>query len=246
MPATSAEPLLQIDGISYRIGKKNILSNIDLHIHEREIVTLIGPNGAGKSTLLAVALGLKKPSAGRVQRRANLRIGYVPQSINRDATLPLRVSDFIRLAKRKIDPKTAQPLFADLGIDRLQSALLCDISGGELRRVLLARAMLNQPDLLVLDEPTAGIDASGQEAFYHRLNAWRQRQTLAILLVSHDLHLVMSATDRVVCLNQHICCQGQPIHVLQDPHYLALFGQKNRPDPELAFYEHRHHPTHEH
>lgn len=253
MPATgeyggiAMSALITLSDVSFSIDGKNILQSVDLHIDEREIVTIVGPNGAGKSTLLSVALHLRKPTSGHVKHRKKLRLAYVPQSINRDPTMPVSVMDFLQLAKSAPSKLAIQAILQELGLGKLSKTLINHLSGGELRRVLFARALLNKPELLVLDEPTAGVDVMGQEQFYEQLNALRERYQFAILMVSHDLHLVMSSTDRVVCLNQHICCQGQPVHVLHDPHYQALFGQlKQQPEqePKLAFYEHHH--DHEH
>lgn len=249
--------LLELHNISYSIAEKTILYDVDLTLQTKEIVTIVGPNGAGKTSLLSIALGLIKPSQGTViQHRVNgemLRIGYVPQAVNRDSTLPLSVLEFLRLSKAGRKKSEVLALLADLQLSRLQSALLSELSGGELRRVLFVRALLNHPHLLVLDEPTAGVDVAGQEQFYQLLNELRETYQFAIFMVSHDLHLVMSATDRVLCLNQHICCQGAPEHVLENPHYLSLFEgecthHKDRV-PELAFYQHHHdhdHCEHDH
>lgn len=242
------QALISLERVDYRMGDKSILQHIDFTLHSNEIVTIVGPNGAGKSTLLSLVLKLNQPTAGTVSYHQPLKIGYVPQSVNRDYTMPVSVLDFIMLTKQRKKKHEAIAIIQELGLTGLQSAFISELSGGELRRVLLARALLNHPDVLVLDEPTAGVDVSGQEQFYQQLGQWRDKYQFAILMVSHDLHLVMSKTDRVLCLNQHICCQGQPVQVLKDPHYLALFGQHesiNTPESsELAFYEHHHDHTH--
>lgn len=243
---TEPTALIDLHAVSLSIDKKTILQKINLRIKEKEIVTLVGPNGAGKSTLLKIALGLTKPSSGSVYRRPALSIGYVPQSVNKDYTMPVSVTDFIRLAKTKHSYQNYQQIMQELSLQSLEQKLISELSGGELRRVLFARALLNKPELLVLDEPTAGVDVNGQEAFYQQLKSLREQYGFAILMVSHDLHLVMSATDRVICLNQHICCQGHPVHVLEDPHYQALFSDKPATsDMAIAFYEHHHDHVHE-
>lgn len=243
---TEPTALIDLHAVSLSIDKKTILQKINLRIKEKEIVTLVGPNGAGKSTLLKIALGLTKPSSGSVYRRPALSIGYVPQSVNKDYTMPVSVTDFIRLAKTKHSYQNYQQIMQELSLQSLEQKLISELSGGELRRVLFARALLNKPELLVLDEPTAGVDVNGQEAFYQQLKSLREQYGFAILMVSHDLHLVMSATDRVICLNQHICCQGHPVHVLEDPHYQALFSDKPAmSDMAIAFYEHHHDHVHE-
>lgn len=219
--------LLSLSDISYRIGDKYILEPLNFTLNAKEIVTIVGPNGAGKTTLLSIALGLIKPTTGQVKRHLldgqPLRIGYVPQLVNRDPTLPLNVMEFLSLSRSRPKAAVMAQLLDDLGLSSLAKAFLSDLSGGELRRVLFARALLNRPHLLVLDEPTAGVDAVGQTAFYQQLNGLRDRYHFTILMVSHDLHWVMSATDRVICLNKHICCQGEPSHVVNHPHYQALF-----------------------
>ncbi len=233
------DTLLTLDNIGFRIGDKTILHDVSFSLHDNEIITIVGPNGAGKSTLLSLALGLQTPTAGRVIQHRALRIGYVPQFINRDETMPMTVRDFVKLTKSPFSEATMRALFEELDLTRMETTILNHLSGGELRRVLLARALLSRPDILMLDEPTAGVDVAGQVAFYRRLSEWRERQHFAILMVSHDLHLVMGATDRVICLNKHICCQGEPVHVLQNEHYVALFGHSHlSEEAELSFYQH--------
>jgi len=244
--------LLTLSNISFEINGKKILQQVDLSLHEKEIVTIVGPNGAGKTTLLSIALGLIKPTSGTVKHHTidgkPLRIGYVPQQVNRDPTMPITVMEFMQLARHCPPKKDVQALLSELDLASLSSSFLNDLSGGELRRILFARALLNHPHLLVLDEPTAGVDVAGQEHFYRQLNTLRERYHFSILMVSHDLHLVMSATDRVICLNQHICCQGQPAQVVNSPQYSALFDQENPTNQdelsELAFYQHQHDHTH--
>lgn len=237
--------LLNLSAVGYRVGDKQILETVDFALNAEEIVTIVGPNGAGKTTLLSIALGLIKPTSGQVSRRSPdeqaLRIGYVPQLVNRDSTLPLNVREFLGLSKSRPRAVVIEQLLDDLGLSPLAKTFLSELSGGELRRVLFARALLNRPHLLVLDEPTAGVDAVGQTAFYQQLNGLRERYRFTILMVSHDLHWVMSATDRVICLNKHICCQGEPSYVINHPNYRALFECEqdsiSNHLPKLAFYQ---------
>lgn len=249
--------LLALDNINLTLDGKVILNDVSLSVAKDEIVTLVGPNGAGKSTLISIALGLRQADSGRVRRSPDMCIGYVPQSVNRDYTMPVSVKDFILLTKTRPNKTVYNDTIERLSLTAMQDKQISDLSGGELRRVLFARALLNHPDLLVLDEPTAGVDVAGQKNFYHDLNLLRQQYGFSILMVSHDLHLVMSATDRVICLNQHICCQGQPTHVLRDPQYQQLFycqGDNHQNtslassingESELAFYEHHHDHVHD-
>ncbi|MGY0399954.1 MAG: metal ABC transporter ATP-binding protein [Ostreibacterium sp.] len=246
--------LLSLNSVDYQIGNKQILQQINLSLSENEIVTVVGPNGAGKTTLLLITLGLVKPTSGQVifsKKTGKLpRIGYVPQTLNRDSTMPISVLEFILLSKKRQSKKKVMQLLVELSLAHLASSFISELSGGEMRRVLFARALLNQPQLLVLDEPTAGVDVAGQEEFYHQLNILRKAYGFSILMVSHDLHLVMSTTDRVVCLNGHICCQGKPEKVINHPNYQSLFiaeNTDNRAISELAFYQHDHdHVHHEH
>ncbi len=247
--------LLTLQNISYKIGDKTILSAVDLTLYEQEIVTIVGPNGAGKTSLLAIILGLIPATGGKVIRHTIhgkiLRLAYVPQIMNRDSTLPINVMEFLRLSRQRPAKAQVEQLLDELALSAFKYTLISDLSGGEVRRILFARALLNRPQLLVLDEPMAGVDVAGQERFYQRLNQFRKRYQFAVLMVSHDLHLVMSASDRVICLNQHICCQGKPAQVINNPHYRNLFKQESENDEqlaELAFYRHSHnshgHDTH--
>lgn len=234
--------LTTLNNISVALGSRKVLSNISLSLQSGRILTLLGPNGAGKSTLVRVVLGLIPPTEGTLEREPGLRIGYVPQKLYLNATLPLTVSRFMRL---KPGVKKAAILPA---LKRVQAAHLLDqpmqkLSGGENQRVLLARALLNQPQLLVLDEPTQGVDVNGQLALYDLIDQLRKELGCAVLMVSHDLHLVMAKTDEVLCLNQHICCSGAPEVVSLHPEFIAMFG--NRGAEQLAIYRHHHNHRHD-
>lgn len=234
--------LLEAKGVTVVRGGRALLDHIDLEIAPREIVTVVGLNGSGKTTLLHVLLGLIAPDKGQVVRRPNLRIGYSPQHINRDATLPLTVEGFLRLAGPIAKDRIDQAL-RDVGAEQTRASQLFDLSGGELHRVLLARALLRNPELLVLDEPMSGVDVTGQAELYHLIGELRDKLGCGVLLVSHDLHIVMAKTDQVVCLNHHICCRGKPQAVVRDPSFIALFGSRIAED--LAIYPHAHDHAHD-
>lgn len=238
MPDADSRPAL-VSGreISVRHGDRAILDDVDIAVHRDEIVTLIGPNGSGKTTLIRVLLGLRKPTAGRLQREDGIVIGYVPQHLQIDRTLPLTVRQFLLLGRRAPTERLRQALL-EVGVPNLLTAPFHLLSGGEVRRVMLARALLRDPDLLVLDEPMANVDVAGQTELYALIQTIRRRRRCGVLLVSHDLHLVMAATDRVLCLNGHVCCSGRPDDVSQHPEYLALFGSKV--GGSLAVYTHHH------
>lgn len=223
------------------MGNRHVLQNVSLHLTRGQILTLIGPNGAGKTTLVKLALGLLAPSSGIVQRTEGMRIGYMPQRLQVDATLPITVHRFLQLVPGARAGEIAAAL-AEVGASRVQHSRLQALSGGEMQRVLLARALLGKPDLLVLDEPTQGVDLKGQAELYHLITQLRDRHGCGVLMVSHDLHLVMSATDEVICLNQHVCCHGHPEQVSSDPAYLELFGKSGA--QAMAVYTHHH--NHEH
>lgn len=237
--------LLSLEKIHFARGGKIILQDINLSVCAGEIVTLIGPNGAGKSSVVKIALNLCTPNRGLVQRCAGLRIGYVPQKMELEQTLPLTVQRFLKLTPRHPPASLELELehaLAQAGAHPLRDAALHALSGGEMRRVLLARALLHHPDLLIMDEPSAGMDINGQAELYRLLQTIREQRRCGILLVSHDLYMVMATTDRVFCLNRHLCCSGPPQDVRQHPEFVALFGQRTA--AELAIYHHHH--DHEH
>ena len=234
--------LLAAKSINKDFAGKKILENISLTVEEGQIVTLIGPNGAGKTTLVRIALGLLQPDSGSIYHRANLRIGYMPQQVHIEPTLPLTVNRFLQLANRK-DKALLFGTLKELKISHLESRQLTAVSGGELQRVLLARALLRRPQLLILDEPAQGVDLAGQAELYQLISGISDRHRCGVLMISHDLHLVMSSTDEVICLNHHICCHGKPEHVTNDPAYLNLFGANA--SQNLAVYTHHHDHDHE-
>lgn len=233
--------LIQAQNISLNLDGKQILQNINLQIDEKQIVTLIGPNGAGKTTLVKIVLGLLAASAGNVNLRKNLRIGYMPQRLHIDNSMPISVQKFLHLAVRA-KPELIEKVLAEVKATHLLHSQIHSLSGGELQRVLLARSLIQDPELLVLDEPVQGVDISGQAELYALIASIRDSHQCGILMVSHDLHLVMSATDEVICLNQHICCHGHPEQVSNDPAYLELFGKKQA--AALAVYSHHHNHSH--
>ena len=233
---TAPGPLVSGIGIEVRHGRRTVLENVDIAIHRNELVTLIGPNGSGKTTLVRVLLGLEKPGKGSVASAADLRVGYTPQLLTVDRTLPLDVQRFLAMSGIS-DPDILQETLTSVGASAVFNQEIRLLSGGELKRVMLARALLREPDLLVLDEPTANVDVHGQTEFYELIRKIRDERGCGILLASHDLHLVMSATDRVVCLNGHVCCSGLPDAVSRDPAYLELFGEAAS---AVAFYSHDH------
>ncbi|MEN9433863.1 MAG: hypothetical protein RLZZ422_1452 [Pseudomonadota bacterium] len=233
----SEQVLAALEHVSLRLNQRDILHDISLEVHSSKVLTLIGPNGAGKSSLLKVLLGLEKPTSGKVWRKPQLKIGYVPQKFQLEPLMPLTVERFVCLGNNN---KTQVPeALKAVGIEHLQQASLQGLSGGEMQRVLLARAVLNQPELLVLDEPGQGVDVAGLSELYQLLATLKSTYGYGVVLVSHDLHLVMAATDQVLCLNTHVCCSGKPEMVTSHPEYLKLFGLPNV-GQGLAVYTHHH------
>jgi zinc transport system ATP-binding protein len=241
-PLSKLPVLLQLHDVAYEQGARHILHHVSLQIAEDQIVTLIGPNGAGKTTLVKIALGLLPATEGIVTRLPALRIGYMPQRLRLESTMPLTVRRFLQLVPGTDDAAIAAAL-DEVGAATVLRASLHDLSGGELQRILLARALLRKPQLLVLDEPTQGVDLKGQAELYRLITQIRDRHHCGVLMVSHDLHLVMSATDEVICLNQHVCCHGHPEQVSNDPVYLEMFGRKGA--EAMAVYTHHHNHHHD-
>jgi zinc transport system ATP-binding protein len=235
--------LLSATRLTIRLNGADVLSDVSLAIAPAEIVTIVGPNGSGKSTLLRGLLGILAPASGSVTRRSGLRVGYVPQKLQIDRTLPLTVRRFLSLPVRR-SPAEAQAALARVGLPDVADRQMTDLSGGQFQRVLLARALLVRPELLVLDEPTQGLDQPGEAAFYRLIAEVRAETGAAVLMVSHDLHVVMSASDRVICLNGHVCCEGTPRVVSNAPEYRALFGLGTQ--GALALYQHVHDHDHDH
>lgn len=236
------EPLLTVEGVSLAIRGNSILQDVNLQVSTGEIVALIGPNGAGKSTLVRVVLGLLQPERGRVWRKPGARIGYMPQRLAVDETLPLTARRFITLGM-PASREQVRAVLEEVGATRVLDTPVQAVSGGEMQRVLLARALLREPDLLVLDEPIQGVDLNGQYELYDLISDLRRKRGCGILMVSHELHLVMAATDHVLCLNRHVCCSGHPEHVARDPAYLQLFGIDGA--RRLAVYHHHHNHRHD-
>jgi len=240
-PARSAhDTLISGRGLTLSRGGRAILDRVDVDISAGEIVTLIGPNGAGKTSLVRVLLGLETADAGTVTRAPGLVVGYVPQRFDRDAAIPMTVRRFLTLGAR-ISQDAAERALGEVGAGRVADRQLSQLSGGELQRVILARALVREPRLIVLDEPARGVDHLGEADLYALIGRLRDERGLGVLLVSHDLHVVMAQSDRVLCINRHVCCHGVPETVAQHPEYVRLFG-----DAARAFAIYQHHHDHEH
>ena len=232
--------LVKLNGVGLKQNEKWLVKGVSLKVERGKIVTLIGPNGSGKSTTAKIALGIYKNIEGQVEKFTN-NIGYVPQKISIDWTLPLRVKDFMLLTDNLKDDALDEALTLT-GVKHLKDKNLGNLSGGEFQRVLLARAISKKPELLVLDEPVQGVDFTGEIALYELIKKISEKLNCGILLISHDLHTVMTATDHVVCLNGHVCCSGSPKDVARNNEYKALFGEQA--SQTLSVYEHKH--DHEH
>lgn len=235
--------LLSATNIGVRFGNHHVLEAVDFTLTKGEIVTIVGPNGSGKSTLLRVLVGAIEPDQGHVDRADGLRIGYVPQKLHVDQTMPITVRRFLDLPKR-VGRAAADKALEVAGVAHVAGTQMSDLSGGQFQRVLLARAILTEPDVLMLDEATQGLDQPGSANFYQQIDAVRQSMGCAVLMVSHELHVVMSASDRVICLNGHVCCEGTPDVVSAAPAYRELFGSGT--GGALALYRHDHDHHHDH
>ena len=232
--------LVKLDNVGISINDKWLVKGVSLQVEKNKIVTLTGPNGSGKSTTAKIALGIYKKIQGKVEKYTN-KVGYVPQKISIDWTLPLRVKDFMTLTE-SLDNETITEALSLTGVIHLKEKNLSDLSGGEFQRVLLARAISKKPELLVLDEPVQGVDFTGEIALYELIKKICDELNCGILLISHDLHTVMTATDHVVCLNGHVCCSGSPMDVAKNNEYKAIFGEQA--SQILTRYEHRHDHIH--
>lgn len=240
----SGTELIALKDLSVRYGARDVLSHVSLAIEPGEIVTIVGPNGSGKTSLLRALIGAVKPARGTVSRKPRLKIGYVPQQLHIDPTLPITVARFLRLPGGASTSAIGEAL-QSAGVPDLSNRQMSELSGGQFQRVLLARALISKPDLLLLDEATQGLDQPGSAAFYRQIEDVRRRTGCAILMISHELHVVMSASDRVVCLNGHICCEGAPATVASAPEYRALFGTGTGGALALYRHEHDHHHNHD-
>ncbi|GGK62496.1 zinc ABC transporter ATP-binding protein ZnuC [Amphritea balenae] len=237
----SQTELIKIDQLNINFGENRVISDVSLSLKRGEITTLIGPNGAGKTTLVKAVLGLLNPSSGTITRNEALRIGYMPQKLHIDTTFPLTVERFLKTAAFSGTDDQLDAL-RSVKAETLLKQSVHSLSGGEMQRVLLARALLRKPELLVLDEPAQGVDINGQVELYNLIARIRDQYNCAVLMISHDLHLVMAATDQVICLNRHICCSGHPEQVSSDPSYIELFGVPG--SENLALYSHHHNHQH--
>ena len=237
----SSQTLIKSQNLSLLIDGKELLSGISLNISKAEIVTVIGPNGAGKTTLLRLLLGLIPASSGSIFRKPKLRIGYLPQRAVYNPVLPLSVSRLMNLTGN-YSKSQVQASLEETGVQELKDKPVSQLSGGEYQRVMLARTLLRNPELLVLDEPVQAVDYMGESELYNLIGNLRKKLGCGVLMVSHNLHVVMASTDRVLCLNQHICCEGKPKDVTQHPEYLRLFGLDS--ENTLAIYSHKHDHKH--
>ena len=238
-----SDALITADNISLHHNGKNILDDVSLKLHPGEFITLIGPNGAGKSSLIKVLLGIIKQDSGQVNHSNNVRLGYTPQSFTANPFIPISVVDFLTL-NQKADKDFTDQISELTGIKDLLNSPLKNLSGGELQKVLLARALLNKPNVLILDEPAQNLDVDGQMQLYKLIQEIHQKQKCAVLMVSHDLHRVMKESTQVLCLYHHICCEGPPGSILKDEQFSNLFADQIH--ELMATYEHHHNHRHEH
>ncbi|NWO05727.1 MAG: zinc ABC transporter ATP-binding protein ZnuC [Alteromonadaceae bacterium] len=236
-----SEVLVQLQQVTVQFDDRPVVDQVSLQAGRGDIITIIGPNGAGKTTLIKTILGIQKPDRGRVVLASGLTIGYVPQHLTLEATLPLSVRRFMLLSGQSLSDCRAA--LKRTGVDHLLDASVHHLSGGEKQRLLLARALARKPDLLVLDEPAQGVDINGQAALYELIRELRDELHCAVIMISHDLHLVMAATDKVICLNQHVCCSGYPADISHDPAFIDTFGHQVA--ESLAVYHHHHNHSHD-
>lgn len=235
------ETLVELKRLTVNFDDRPVVDHVDLRVRRGDIITIVGPNGAGKTTLIKAVLGIQPISGGSLTMAPGLTIGYVPQHLTLETTLPISVRRFMLLSGRP--QQECLDALAKTGVEHLFNASVHHLSGGEKQRLLLARALARRPDLLVLDEPAQGVDINGQAALYDLIRSLRDELHCGVMMISHDLHLVMAATDKVICLNQHVCCSGYPADISHDPAFIETFG---RPVAEsLAVYHHHHNHSHD-
>ncbi len=233
--------LATLENIVLKINGQQIIDKVSLNLRKGEITTLIGPNGGGKTSIARILLGVLQPTSGTITKDLKIKIGYMPQKIEIDKTIPMTVDDFLKLSPQKIIfDDHIKSLILRLKLDQILNKQIHNLSGGQMQKVLFLRAIINKPNLLVLDEPTQYMDTNGTEEFYQIIDEIRKAQNCAILLISHDLYMVMQKTDFVFCVNRHICCHGSPESINQHPEYLSLFGNRTA----LAVYQHHHDHKH--
>jgi len=235
--------IISLENVTVEHNNHEILNDVSLDISKNEFLTIVGPNGAGKTTLLKIMLGLIKPSSGKVIRNNKIKVGYTPQQINHNHFLPIDVENFIKLNK-KIEKDAFEEIVSETNINTILNNQLFELSGGEIQRVLLARSLIDSPDLLILDEPTQNLDFNGQLSMYKVIENIHKRYNCSVVIVSHDLHLVMSNTRKVICLYHHICCSGKPDIITKDPKFIEIFGEETAAN--LAVYNHNHNHQHNH
>ena len=238
-----SDALITLNNISLSHNGKNVLDDVSFKLHEGEFITLIGPNGAGKSSLIKVLLCVIKQDSGDITYTDNIRLGYTPQTFSANPFIPISVKDFLTL-NQKLDSEFMLKTFELTGIKDLLKSPLKNLSGGELQKVLLTRALLNKPNVLILDEPAQNLDVDGQMQLYKLIQDIHQQQNCAVLMVSHDLHRVMKESTQVLCLYHHICCEGLPESILKDEKFNDLFADQI--NDLMATYEHHHNHHHEH
>ncbi len=234
-------PLVEVRDLTVKSQTSTLVDNVSLSVSRGEIVTIVGPNGSGKSTTLKAILGILKPHSGSIHMAGKTRIGYVPQKLEINWSMPLSVHRFMRLTQRHSDDEIDRAL-AVTDVNHLKKREMTALSGGEFQRVLIARAMASNPDLLVLDEPVQGVDFNAEVDIYRLIAELRDTHRCGVLLVSHDLHIVMAQTDTVVCLNGHVCCSGTPHAVTSSTEFQNLFGVRGA--QALAIYQHHHDHSH--
>ena len=234
--------LVKFDGVGFSHHDKLVVHDVSFTVEPGIFLTIVGPNGSGKTTILKLIIGAYNPTKGAIVRDTDLRIGYVPQKLNVNDTIPIDVNCFLNLG-RKFSSKKIRSIAEETGIAHLMKVPLLSLSGGQTQRVLYARALLAEPNLLIMDEATQGMDADGEERFYRLVNDYRARTNCAVILVSHEMHVVSSFSNWVICLNGHICCQGEPSLIFENEKFVELFGRF--PQNELAYYPHKHDHSHD-